>query len=201
MNDQTRQFGVPDRDPDRDGTQRGGAGQQRPRQHFPDQSQSETRYQSAYQPEYETRYGSQQSNAGYEPYDEPYRPDGYNSNYAYDEAPRKQSGGRGPLILGILLALAVLAGIVLFFMWRSAAEEANQPPPAPVTVTQTQTETTTENAPIIPTDILPRDDQGNPQLPSDIPTEIPPEVSNGAQDAQAWLDGLLGDIEGALQGQ
>lgn len=193
MNDQTRQFGTPDREPDRN------QGNQRPRQYFPDQSQPETRYQQSYNPGNETQYGGYQQSAGYQEYDEPYRPEDYANNY--EEQPRKKRGGRGATVLGILLALAILAGIVLFFLWRSAAEEANEPPPAPVTVTQTQTETTTEDAPVIPTDILPRDDNGDVQLPSDIPTEVPPEISDGAGDAQDWLDGLLGDIEGALQGQ
>ena len=140
------------------------------------------------------RYSEPSYGQGYEPYDEPYRPD----QRSYQPEPEKKSN-TGMIVLGIVAALAVLATLVLFFMWRGAAQEANQPPPPPVTVTQTETSTTTEDAPLIPRDILPRDDQGTPQLPSEIPTTIPPEVSDGAQDAQEWLDGLLSELEGALQ--
>lgn len=151
-------------------------GPERPRQHFPDQR------------DYDQQY------AQYEPYDQPYRP---------APEPKKSGGGAGTLLLGILLALAVLAGIVLFFLWRGAAQEANQPPPPPVTVTETST--TTEEAPLIPTNILPRDSDGNVQLPSElptaVPTEVPPEVSQGANDVQQWIDGLISDLEGQLQRQ
>ncbi|SES21946.1 hypothetical protein CCYS_02335 [Corynebacterium cystitidis DSM 20524] len=205
MDDQTRQFGVPGRGAGGDG---GATGESRPRQQFPQQQQGNDPGHTQFNPrytdpghDYDSGYGSGYDQR-YEPYEEPYRPD---DQQYYDPAygePKKKTH-TGMMVLGILLALAVLAGIVMFLMWRSAAHEANEPPPPPVTVTQTETTTTTEDAPLIPTQIIPRDDQGNPQIPtewpSDIPTTVPPEVSDGAQDAQDWLDGFLNDLESAFQ--
>lgn len=56
--------------------------------------------------------------------------------------PAPEKGDNVPaIVLGVLFAVATVAATVLFFLWRGAAAEADQPP---VTVTQTQTVTTTE---------------------------------------------------------
>ena len=112
MDNQTRQFGAGD-----SGSQNRG----RPQQYFPDQSGQG--YSQNYDP-------------GYDPsYEEPY----YQPEPAYDPEPRGGSG-TAAIALGLLSAILAVASVVLFFLWRAAAEEANKPP---VTVTQTTTATTT----------------------------------------------------------
>lgn len=90
----------------------------RPQQYFPDQSDQSNEYTQSYNQSYEEPY--------YPP--EPaYGPEPHRSNTA-------------AIALGILSAIFAVASVVLFFLWRASAEEANKPP---VTVTQTTTATTT----------------------------------------------------------
>ncbi|MDO5669186.1 MAG: hypothetical protein Q4G50_04230 [Corynebacterium sp.] len=99
---------------------------------------------------------------------------------AYQEPPRaSKSGGAWPMLLGILFGLTLLAAVAFFFLWRSAAAEADKPV-EPTTVTQTTsitvTETTTERA-----------------LPTDIPTQLPEVPENLPEvDIEGWLNELLG---------
>lgn len=123
----------------------------RPQQYFPDQS---------------SQYGGG--------YNEPYygEPDYGVSSY---NTPQKGTN-TAALALGLLAAILAVAAVVLFFLWRASAQEANKPP---VTVTETSTATTTvtttrktfdfgfgerdnanpdeEPAPVVPTEVLPTD--------------------------------------------
>lgn len=128
--------------------------EQRPRQYFPSERPQHTTF------DYDPGYG----------YQEPEEP-----------APARERGGTAVIVLSVLFVLALLGAGVLFFLWRGAVDEANQPPPPPVTqtVTTTQQETVTET-------------QGpsNP-LPTQLPTEIPTEVPD--IDVEGWFNDLLGE--------
>lgn len=117
MDNETRQYG-----PTGDGPRR-----ERPKQYFPDQARNEyeAQYQAQYeQPRYEPEYQQQYQ------YEQPY----------YEPEP-KQGSSAGAIALGVIAALSFIAAVVLFVLWRGAAEEANKPP---VTETSTVTQTTTE---------------------------------------------------------
>jgi len=123
-------------------------------------------------------------------HDPHYREPQYNPQYNYEqptyqppapEPPREpKGGGAWPMLLGILFGLTLLAAVAFFFLWRSAAAEADKPV-EPTTVTQTTsvtvTETTTERA--LPTEVP-------TQLPTELPSDLP-EV-----DIEGWLNDLLG---------
>lgn len=188
MDNQTRQFGVPEEEPRR----------QRPKQYFPDPAE-----QARQQPEYPQQ---------------PYREQYYDYGQ-YDEPRYTQPNPPGPppvpeersntlaTVLGVLLAIALAAGIVLFFLWRGASAEASKPP-VTVTNTQTQTVTTTETTTKRPSLFGDRDsrdtrDTGSEEplpteLPEAPPVEVPDEVRDGAQDI---IDELRRGTEGLLQGQ
>lgn len=135
------------------------SGPERPRQYFPGEHDPDY-------PSEEPRYEASQ-------YQRP----------AYQEPVQKKPGGALPMLLGILFGLTLLAAVALFFLWRTAAAEADREPPAPVTVTstvsQTLTETVTERAPLLPT-----------QIPTQLPTELPSDIlPSEAPDLD--VDGLL----------
>ena len=174
-------------------------GQSAPRQFMPGEGDSRYSSQSNYP---ETQYGSSYSSGGYEPYDEPYRPEPSDSG--------KSRGGAGSIVMAVLALLLGLAAIAMFFLWRGAESRANKPEPAPVTITQTETVTTTPSS--ILDDLFKRDgdndeneggedapgepgDGNAPGLPENLPTElpddIPEEYRDGAEDLLNQLDGLL----------
>lgn len=166
-----------------------------PRQYMPGEGDSRYASQASYP---ETQYGGGYSSGGYEPYEEPYRPEPSNSGSS-----GSGSGGSTSMVLSVLALLLGLAAIVLFFMWRGAETRANKPEPAPVTITQTETVTTTPSG--ILDDLFKRDRQRDggqpspgesaPALPEDLPTElpsdIPEEYRQGAEDLLNQLDGYL----------
>lgn len=190
MDNQTRQFGVPEEEPRRP----------RPKQYFPDPAE-QARQQ---QPEYPQQ---------------PYRDQQYYDYPQYEQPQYTQPNPPGPppapeersntlaTVLGVLLAIALAAGIVLFFLWRGVSAEASKPP---VTVTNTQTETitttaTTTKRPSLFGDRDSRDtrdaDREEPlptELPEAPPVEVPDEVRESAQDI---FDELRQGAEGLLQGQ
>ncbi len=193
MDNQTRQFGVPEEEPRRP----------RPKQYFPDAAE-----QARQQPEYPQQ-----------PYRDQYQDQQYYDYGQYEQPQYTQPNPPGPppapeersntlaTVLGVLLAIALAAGIVLFFLWRGASAEASKPP---VTVTNTQTETitttaTTTKRPSLFGDRDSRDtrdaDREEPvptELPDAPPVEVPEEVRDGAQDI---IDELRRGTEGLLQGQ
>lgn len=172
------------------------SGQSAPRQYMPGEGDSRYSSQSNYP---ETQYGSSYSSGGYEPYDEPYRPEPSDSG--------KSRGGSGSIVMAVLALLLGLAAIAMFFLWRGAESRANKPEPAPVTITQTETVTTTPSS--ILDDLFKRDGNSDengsenengdgedaPGLPEDLPTElpddIPEEYRDGAEDLLNQLDRLL----------
>lgn len=130
-----------------------------------------------------------------------YDPPQYDPQYGpFYESEGRQGSNIAAMVLGVLLAIAIVSALVLYFLWRSAAAEAEKPP---VTVTQTQTETTTttatttkrpsifgnrdsdsESAPQAPVEPTP---QTQPRVPA--PTlELPPEL-------QDIVDGILEEEE------
>ncbi|RNE48927.1 hypothetical protein [Corynebacterium alimapuense] len=172
--DDTRYLGPTGRanpDPDNETQylgQPGSSGQadQRPRQYFPGENDPNFNYQQSpypqgYQPGYQQGYPP-----GYQP--------GYQQGYApQPPAPAPVSEGKSrsalPTVFGILFGLALLAAVVLFFLWRSSADEAARLPLTPETVTNTveMTATVTEEVPVLPSEIP-------TEIPSDIiPTEVP----------------------------
>lgn len=178
----------------------GGSGQSAPHQYMP--GEGDSRYAQSSYPE--TQYGGSYDSGGYEPYEEPYRPEPQNSG--------SSRGGSGSIVLAVLAFLLGLAAIGMFFLWRGAESRANKPEPAPVTITQTETVTTTPSG--ILDDLLGRDrkkddnggesgEQGQqgggedapPSLPEDLPTELPDDLPDeyrqGAEDLLNQLDGIL----------
>ncbi|OIR40376.1 hypothetical protein [Corynebacterium sp. NML130628] len=145
--------------------------QQRPKQYFPD-------------PQHQTQY--------YEP--EAY----YGDPQPYYEPEPKRSNGLA-IGLGIALAVALCAGTVLFFLWRSAAAEANKPPVTStvmVTETAVSTETVTETTMKRPK-LLPdrgRGESGETVAPTEPPVEVPSEL-------RGLFDDLVSGAESAMQGQ
>lgn len=119
-----------------------------------------------------------------------YFPGEHDPNYQYQQPQYQQdypeetgrASGGWALVLGILLGLALLAAGLLFFLWRSASEAANQPPPEPVTQTVVTTppavtETVTERPGLsLPT--------------SNLPTAVPDSA-----DIESWVNDLLGGGE------
>lgn len=169
------------------------SGQSAPRQYMPGEGDSRYSSQSNYP---ETQYGSSYSSGGYEPYDEPYRPESSGTG--------KSRGGASSIVMAVLALLLGLAAIAMFFLWRGAESRANKPEPAPVTITQTETVTTTPSS--ILDNMFRRDgdneggesapgDGNAPELPENLPTElpddIPEEYRDGAEDLLNQLDGLL----------
>lgn len=172
--DETRFFGAP-QDP---GPSSSSAGE-RPRQYFPgeyDPNAPQQGYQQPQQPGY--GYQDPRQDPRYEP---------QNSDYAASGG----SGGTGAAtVLGILLGLALLAAIVLFFMWRGAADRANQPPPEPVTETVVTTEeAVTETATVTETAEPDNDPGTGGGLPEGI--EIPTEELPSDSDIESFLNDLF----------
>lgn len=183
MDDQTRRF---PRDNSDDRTEYLGSTSPAPRQYMPDED-NQTAYIGNYSSGYEDRYSDPQ------PYDEPYRPAGYNGQqFAPENAGKSNSAA---IALGIIAVLMALAGVVLFFLWRGAESRANQPPPAPVTLTETETVTTGKDG--FWESLFNSDKDGDgeitvpTELPSELPTAIPTEVPEDVRDDfQSMLDDL-----------
>ncbi|MCQ4614765.1 hypothetical protein [Corynebacterium pseudogenitalium] len=142
--------------------------QQRPKQYFPD-------------PEHQTQY---------------YEPEAYYEPQSYYELEPQRSNGLA-IGLGIALAIALCAGTVLFFLWRSAAAEADKPPvTSTVTETAVSTETVTETTTKRPK-LLPdrgRGVSGETVAPTEPAVEVPTEL-------RGLFDDIVSGAESALQGQ
>lgn len=136
MDNETRQFSARGASgdagkPDSQASQSGSTSQsdpqraQRPKQYIPDPGSP-----------------MEQTSLGQPVYDPPqYDPPQYDPQYgSYYESAGRQGSNIAAMVLGILLAIALVSALVLYFLWRSAAAEAEKPP---VTVTQTQTDTVT----------------------------------------------------------
>ena len=181
MDNETRQYGAQGPEPRRE----------RPRQYFPDQSQNQ--YEQPYQeqpyaqPAYEQQYQYEQ------PYQEPY----------YEPEPEKGSQA-GAIALGVIAALSFVAAVVLFFLWRGAAEEANKPPvteTSTVTQTTTQKETKTETTTKFPSIFRDRDNPTaslEPVEPTPDAGELEREIRDNARDI---LDQIRGGADEMLQEQ
>lgn len=175
MDNETRQYGPTGGEPRRE----------RPRQYFPDQSQNQYQ-QPAYEPQYQQQYE-------YEPpYQEPY----------YE--PEQKGSSAGAIALGVIAALSFVAAVVLFFLWRGAAAEADKPPVTQTsTVTQTTTETKTETTTKFPSIFR---DRENPTAtldplepaPAPAPGDIEREIRENARDI---LDQLRVGADEFLQEQ
>lgn len=175
MDNETRQYGPTGGEPRRE----------RPRQYFPDQSQNQYQ-QPAYEPQYQQQYE-------YEPpYQEPY----------YE--PEQKGSSAGAIALGVIAALSFVAAVVLFFLWRGAAAEADKPPVTQTsTVTQTTTETKTETTTKFPSIFR---DRENPTAtlaplepaPAPAPGDIEREIRENARDI---LDQLRVGADEYLQEQ
>ncbi|MBA1834346.1 hypothetical protein [Corynebacterium wankanglinii] len=173
MDNETRQYGPTGGEPRRE----------RPRQYFPDQSQNQYQ-QPAYEPQYQQQYE-------YEPpYQEPY----------YE--PEQKGSSAGAIALGVIAALSFVAAVVLFFLWRGAAAEADKPPVTQTsTVTQTTTETKTETTTKFPSIFRDREDPTAtlaPVEPAPNPSELEREIRDNARDI---LDQLRGGADEYLQEQ
>ena len=148
---------------------------ERPKQYFPDQSQNQQQYA---QPAYE------------QPYQEPY----------YEPEPKGSSAGA--IALGVVAALSFLSALVLFFLWRGAAAEADKPPVTETnTVTQTTTATTTSTTTKLPSIFGDRDNPTAtlaPDEPATDPSDIEREIREGARDI---LDQLRVGADEYLQEQ
>lgn len=156
---------------------------ERPKQYFPDQSQNQQpRYEQYAQPAYE------------QPYQEPY----------YEPEPEKGSSA-GAIALGVIAALSFISAVVLFFLWRGAAAEADKPPVTQTsTVTQTTTETKTETTTKFPSIFRDREnptatlDPLEPAPEPNDPSDIEREIREGARDI---LDQLRVGADEYLQEQ
>ncbi len=173
MDNETRQYGPTGGEPRRE----------RPRQYFPDQSQNQYQ-QPAYEPQYQQQYE-------YEPpYQEPY----------YE--PEQKGSSAGAIALGVIAALSFVAAVVLFFLWRGAAAEADKPPVTQTsTVTQTTTETKTETTTKFPSIFRDRENPTAtlaPVEPAPNPSELEREIRDNARDI---LDQLRGGADEYLQEQ
>lgn len=138
------------------------SGQDGPRQYFP--GRDGAGHQDAYQDHDFAGGPYGQPGPGQPPDDRQQftpRPGGA---YEFEEEPRRR-GRAGAWILGVLLVLALIAVIVLFFLWQNAAMEADREPPPPVTETSTVEQTTT--VPPSPAE----DPTGEPENP--LPTNLP----------------------------
>lgn len=160
---------------------------ERPRQFFPDPAQQAPETSYYQEPAYQQSYAEP---AYAEPvYAEP----------AY--APVKERSNTAAVALGVIAGLATLAAVVFMFLWRGAAEEANQPPET-VTITQTQTTTSTVTTTKRPSLFPGRGGSDEPALPSELPTELPTEVPPQVQDEVGGLiDSLLNEADRAIQGR
>lgn len=194
------------------------SGSPRPRQYFPGEYDPNHPPQPNYppQPGGAGGMGQQGASAGYYPgqsgqpgqaeyYAGPAGPPpGYdNSGYSegYDDRDTGNSGGSGSgwaVALGVIAAFALVAAGALFFLWRSAAQEANRPAPEPVTQTATVTEqvptTVTETATVTETQQATPTQQDRPDMEDIFPTGLPePSLPNNADsnDIESWLNGLL----------
>lgn len=178
MDNETRQYGAQGSEPPR---------RERPKQYFPDQSQNQQpRYEQYAQPAYEQPYQ--------EPYYEP----------AYGPEPEKGSSA-GAIALGVIAALSFISAVVLFFLWRGAAAEADKPPVTQTsTVTQTTTETKTETTTKFPSIFRDREnptatlDPLEPTPEPNDPSDIEREIREGARDI---LDQLRVGADEYLQEQ
>ena len=124
--------------------------------------------------------------------------------YSAPEPPQRSN--TAAVVLGLLSAILAVASVVLFFLWRSAAEEANKPP---VTITQTTTATTTETTTRRPFDFGQRQNESpsadpganpNPAEPQSTAVQPPapelPEVD--IEDFLNRLDGFIENPESVL---
>ena len=178
MDNETRQYGAQGSEPPR---------RERPKQYFPDQSQNQQpRYEQYPQPAYKQPYQ--------EPYYEP----------AYEPEPENGSSA-GAIALGVIAALSFISAVVLFFLWRGAAAEADKPPVTQTsTVTQTTTETKTETTTKFPSIFRDREnptatlDPLEPAPEPNDPSDIEREIREGARDI---LDQLRVGADEYLQEQ
>lgn len=156
---------------------------ERPRQYFPDPAQQAPETSSYQEPAYEQRYA------------EPAHAEPVYAEPAY--APAKERSNTAAVALGVIAGLATLAAVVFMFLWRGAAEEANQPPET-VTVTQTQTATSTVTTTKRPSLLPERGPSSEPALPSELPTEVPTQVQD---EVGGLIDSLLNEADRAIQGR
>lgn len=161
---ETRQFGAPQQQLP-----------QRPQQHFPEPgSQNTQAYGHPYQQGYDQNYQQPQ----YDPVP---------SSYQVEQP--KKGGGALSYVFAAIAALAVVIAGVLFFLWRSAAADADKPAPEPVTETvTTEVPTTVTTTKSSPRDNLPTD------IPTELPTELPPDIQDRVERGGDDIDGLINDL-------
>lgn len=172
MDNETRQYGT---EP--------GRGRPRPQQYFPDPNQQ------------------QQQQPYYEPQPE-YQPEYQDYQYQPEYQPAEDRGtSAGAIALGVLAAISFVSAVVLFFLWRGAAAEADKPPVTHTsTVTTTQKETSTVTTTKFPS-IFDRNEPSATLLPDEpLPTEIeiPREFRDDVTD---FLDQLRQGADQFLQEQ
>lgn len=197
---------------------------QRPKQYIPDPAEQQryqqqpgpqTAYQPASyqetsyeQPAYQGTYPQQQyaqPQYAQPQYAQPEYPPQY-QQYAEPEPEPQKGDNVAAIVMSVLFAIAAVAGVVLFFLWRGAAAEADKPP---VTVTQTQTVTTTETTtkrPSIfgshddstpsthPGEPLPQPTAGRGEPNDDFQLEVPSEL-------RGIFDDLRDGAESAVRGE
>ena len=117
-------------------------------------------------------------------------------------APEPRRSNTAAIVLGLLSAILAVASVVLFFLWRSAAEEANKPP---VTVTQTTTATSTVTTTRRPFDFGQRQNESpnpNPNPAEPQPTAVQPPAPQlpdvNIEDFLNRLDGFIENPESVL---
>lgn len=125
-----------------------------------------------------------------------YPPRDYQQDYQPEyQEPREEKTSGGVIALAILAGLALLAAGVMFFLWRSAAADADKPAPPPVTSTVTTTQPTTVTETVT--------DNPSPEdwLPSDVPSipPLPSDVQNF--DVEQWFRDTFGLDSGAPTGE
>lgn len=185
--DETRYFGASDGS----GNQPAPGGPDRPRQYFP--GEQDPNQQPAYNPNYQ-QPSYDQSGYDQQGYGQPgYDPQGYDQ--PYQEEPKRSGGSGAAILLGVLLALALIGVGVLFFMWRSAADDANKPAPEPVTETVVTTEeAVTETATVTET-AEPSPAEEPTTAESETPTDSgqPTDQLPSGEDVEGWLNDLFSE--------
>ena len=100
--------------------------------------------------------------------------------------PEPKGSSAGAIALGVVAALSFLSALVLFFLWRGAAAEADKPPVTETsTVTQTTTATTTSTTTKLPSIFGDRDNPTAtlaPDEPAPDPSDIEREIRENARD-------------------
>ncbi|MDY3127387.1 MAG: hypothetical protein SOW59_04560 [Corynebacterium sp.] len=110
--------------------------------------------------------------------------------YSVPEQPVRSTSNGWAGALGAIAALALIAAGAMFFLWRSAAADANRVPPAPVTQTIRETETQTVTETTTATTTV-TENFGEPAI------SVPPEFQDGANNVRDLIDGLLAPNSGA----